>query len=155
MGIRTGDAAPAFSLPAKPGEDVDVGEYIGRDVVVLVFFPLAFSSVCAVELRTLSDSWDRWNDLGARVFGISVDSPFVTERFRQVENVAFPLLSDFNREVASQYGVLYEDFYGLKGVAKRSVFVIDRDGRVVYDWVTDDADVEPDYQEVETAVSSA
>jgi peroxiredoxin len=155
MTIRTGDPAVGFSLPAKPGEDVDVGQYIGEDVVVLVFFPLAFSSVCAAEMRTLGDSWDRWSSLGARVFGISVDSPFVTERFRQAENVPFPLLSDFNREVSSLYGVLYEDFYGLKGVSKRSVFVIDRTGTVVYAWITDDADVEPGYEEVEAAVRSA
>ena len=155
MTIRTGDPAHAFTLPAKPGEFVDVGRYIGEDVVVLVFFPLAFSSVCVAELRTLSDSWEKWSGLGARVFGISVDSPFVTERFRQVENIPFPILSDFNREVASRYGVLYEDFYGLKGVAKRSVFVVGRDGNVVYDWVTEDADVEPSYEEVEAAVRTA
>lgn len=155
MAIRTGDPAAAFSLPAKPGEDVDLSVYLGQDVVVLVFFPLAFSSVCAAEMKTLSHSWDRWSGLGARVFGISVDSPFVTERFRQTENVPFPLLSDFNREVSSQYGVLYEDFYGLKGVSKRSVFVIDRSGTVMYDWITDDADVEPDYEAVEAAVRSA
>lgn len=155
MAIRTGDPAAAFSLPAKPGEVVDVGQYFGKDVVVLVFFPLAFSSVCVAEMKILSGSWGRWSDLGARVFGISVDSPFVTERFRQVENVPFPLLSDFNREVSSLYGVLYEEFFGLKGVAKRAVFVIDRSGTVVYDWITEDADVEPDYEDVEAAVRSA
>ena len=155
MAIRTGDTAPAFSLPAKPGEIVDVGLTIGRDVVVLVFFPLAFSSVCTAEMKIMAESWDRWRGLGARVFGISVDSPFVTDRFRQVENIPFPILSDFNREVSSLYGVLYEDFFGLKGVAKRSVFVIDRTGTVVYDWVTDDADVEPSYDDVEAAVRAA
>lgn len=155
MPIRTGDPAATFSLPAKPGEVVDVGQYIGQDVVVLVFFPLAFSSVCAAEMRTLGESWGRWSGMGARVFGISVDSPFVTERFRQVENVPFPLLSDFNREVSSLYGVLYEEYFGLKGVAKRSVFVVDRNGTVVYDWVTDDSDLEPIYEDVEAAVRSA
>ena len=155
MAIRTGDTAPAFSLPAKPGEIVDVGLTIGRDVVVLVFFPLAFSSVCTAEMKIMAESWDRWRGLGARVFGISVDSPFVTDRFRQVENIPFPILSDFNREVSSLYGVLYEDFFGLRGVAKRSVFVIDRTGTVVYDWVTDDADVEPSYDDVEAAVRAA
>ena len=155
MAIRTGDPAPTFSLPAKPGEIVDVGLSIGRDVVVLVFFPLAFSSVCTAELRIMAESWDRWRSLGARVFGISVDSPFVTDRFRQVENIPFPILSDFNREVSGQYGVLYEEFYGLRGVAKRSVFVIDRTGTVVYAWITEDADVEPSYEDVEAAVRSA
>lgn len=155
MTIRTGDPAHVFTLPAKPGEFVDLGQYVGQDIVVLVFFPLAFSSVCVAEMRTLSNSWERWSGLGARVFGISVDSPFVTDRFRQVENVPFPILSDFNREVASAYDVLYEDYFGLNGVAKRSVFVIDRGGNVVYDWVTDDSDLEPPYEEVEAAVRSA
>jgi peroxiredoxin len=155
MTIRTGDAAAPFTLPAKPGEQVDVGRYIGEDIVVLAFFPLAFSSVCATEMNTLGDAWSRWSELGARVFGISVDSPFVTERFRQVENVPFPLLSDFNKEVTTRYGVLEEDYFGLKGVAKRAVFVIGRDGKVAYDWVSDDSGVEPNYGEVEAAVCSA
>lgn len=155
MTIRTGDAAPSFSLPAKPGVDVDLGEYIGSDVVVLVFYPLAFSSVCTAEMNALGGSWGEWAELGARVFGVSVDSPFVTERFRKVENVPFPLLSDFNRDVSTRYGVLYEDYFGLKGVAKRAVFVIDRDGRVVYDWVSEDSDLEPNYDEVAAAVRAA
>lgn len=154
-GPAPGDPAPAFELPAAPGELVDLGERIGREKVVLLFFPLAFSSVCTRELCTIRDAWDGWSELDARVFAISVDSPFVARRFRQEEALPFPVLSDFNREAITAYGVLEPDFHGLRGVAKRAVFVIGSDGTVAYRWVTDDADVEPDYAGVRAAVARA
>ncbi len=155
MAVRTGDMAPAFQLPQGPGDVVDLGEHIGSEKVVLLFFPLAFSSVCTAELCTISQDWGAWDDLGARVFGISVDSPFVTQRFREEEGITFPLLSDFNKHVAEEYGVLYENLVGLEGVAKRSAFVVDASGRVVYDWVSEDSGVEPDYDEIRSALEAA
>lgn len=155
MAVEKGETAPGFELPAAPGETVDVGRAIGGGPVVLLFFPLAFSSVCTREMCTVRDDWSRWSGLGARVFGITVDSPFVTREFRQEHDLPFPVLSDFNRAVAREYGVLYEEFYGLEGVPKRSAFVIDPDGRVTYAWVSEDADVEPDYAEVRRAVERA
>lgn len=155
MAIRTGDRAPSFQLPEGPGQIVDLGEYIGREKVVLLFFPLAFSSVCTSELCTVTREWDEWEGLDARVFGISVDSPFVTKRFREMEGIAFPLLSDFNKQVVEQYGVLQEELVGLLGVAKRAAFVIGRDGTVVYDWVSDDAGIEPDYSAIKRALEGA
>ena len=155
MAVRAGDAAPTFQLPQGPGEMVDLAEYIGREKVVLLFFPLAYSSVCTEELCTISRDWRAWEDLGARVFGISIDSPFVTQRFRADEGIRFPLLSDFNKRVAAEYGVLYDDFYGLAGVAKRSAFVIDASGTVVYDWVSEDSSVEPEYEEIKKALETA
>jgi glutaredoxin-dependent peroxiredoxin len=154
MSVRTGDKAPAFALPAKPGEVVNVGEHLGRDKVVLLFFPLAFSSVCTKEMCHLRDDWSKWEKLGARVFGISVDSPFVTQKFREQERIPFPILSDFNKDVARQYGVLYEDLMGLRGVAKRSAFVIGEDGAVMYDWVSEDAGKEPPYEEIRAALAA-
>ncbi len=82
MAVRRGDRAPAFQLPQEPGDVIDLGDVLGRDKVVLLFFPLAFSPVCTTELCTISREWDEWESLDARVFGISVDSPFVTSRFR-------------------------------------------------------------------------
>ncbi len=155
MTIRAGDPAFRFALPAKPGEMVDVGECIGRDPVVLLFIFLAFSPVCTAELCRVRDTWDRWKGLNTRVFGISVDSPFATDRFRQAEGIPFPILSDFNRDVSRAYGVLHDEFRGLREISKRSVFVIARDGTVAYDWVSDDPGVEPDYAEVEAAVREA
>jgi peroxiredoxin len=155
MTIRKGDRAPAFQLPQGPGEVVDLAEHIGRDKVVLLFFPLAFSSVCTAELCKITSDWVEWDELDARVFGISIDSPFVVKRFREEEGIGFPLLSDFNKTVAAEYGVLYEELVGLKGVAKRSAFVIDRSGTVVYDWVSEDSGVEPDYEAIKRAVEAA
>jgi peroxiredoxin len=103
----------------------------------------------------LRDDWSTWKRLDARIFGISVDSPFVAERFRSEEKIPFPILSDFNRQVARQYGVLHEDLKGLKGVAKRSVFVIDQDGRVAYRWVTEDPKVQIDFEGVRAAVAAS
>ncbi len=150
-----GERAPSLALPAAPGEVIDLADHLGREKVVLLFFPLAFSSVCTRELCTVRDDWRRWRDVRARVFAISVDSPFVTSRFRESERLPFPVLSDFNREAGRAYGVLYEEYFGLHGVAKRSVFVIASDGRVAYAWVSDDDAVEPDYDAVIGAVAEA
>ncbi|MHC4948434.1 MAG: redoxin domain-containing protein [Planctomycetota bacterium] len=155
MPVRTGDPAPAFSLPAKPGETVDLADHIGRDRVVLLFFPLAFSPVCTDEMCHLRDDWDRWAGLEATVFGVSVDSPFVTDRFREELGVPFPILSDFNRDVARQYDVLHAELVGLRDVAKRSAFVVGRDGRVAWSWVTDDPRVQVPFDELEAAVAGA
>ena len=154
MQVSTGDAAPGFALPAAPGEIVDVGARIGERPVVLLFFPLAFSSVCTEEMCAVRDDWSAWTELDAEVFGISVDSPFVTRRFREELGLPFPLLSDFNHDVAAAYGVLYEDYFGLRGVAKRSAFVIGRDGRIVWAWVSERDDVLPDFERVREAARS-
>jgi peroxiredoxin len=153
VSIRKGDKAIGFTLPAKPGETVDVGEHLGRDKVVLLFFPLAFSRVCTEEMCGLRDSWDEWETLDAKVFGISVDSPFVTDKFRTEMNIPFPILSDFNKDVATRYGVLHEELMGLKGVAKRAAFVVDGSGAVTYDWVSDDPSVMPDFNAIKAALA--
>lgn len=155
MAIAEGDLAPGFSLPAAPGREVDVAEHLGRDPVVLLFFPLAFSPVCTSEMRAFARDWDELRDMDVRVFALSVDSPFVTERFREEEGIPFPVLSDFNHDVTETYGVLYDELQGLQHVAKRSVFVVDAGGRIAYRWVTDDPGVEPDYDAIREALRSA
>jgi len=153
MSVRTGDAAPGFELPCKPGETVNVGEAIGREPVVLLFFPLSFSPVCTDEMCTMRDGWSGWESLGAQVYGITVDSPFITDKFRNDLAIPFPILSDFNREVAAQYDALHDDLFGMKGVTKRAVFVIGRDGKVAYDWVSDDPGKMPDLDAVKQALA--
>ena len=150
MTIQKGDAAPAVTLPARFGEEVKAP--IGQGKVVLLFFPLAFSPVCTDEMCHMRDSWSEWEGLDATVLGISVDSPFVTDRFRADQNIPFPILSDFNKDVCTNYGVLCEDLKGLKGVAKRSVFVIDPDGSVAYVWVTEDPRVQVPFDELKAAL---
>lgn len=150
--VAVGSPAPDFSLPDAPSpQRVTLSEHRGTPVVVL-FFPLAFSGVCTQELCQMAEDWSRWEGLGAKVLGISVDSPWVTRKFAEETRVPFPLLSDFNKDAASAYGVLYADFFGLRGVAKRSVFVVDAEGTVAYAWVTEDADVLPPYEEVRRVV---
>ena len=150
--LAPGDPAPGFALPSAPGEVVDVGARIGERPVVLLFFPLAFSSVCTAELCAVRDDWSAWEAIDAEVYGISADSPFVTRRFREELGLPFPLLSDFNHEVSSDYGVLYEDYFGLRGVSRRAAFVIGLDGRIAWAWVGERDDVLPDFRAIRAAV---
>lgn len=155
MSIRSGDRAQGFTLPSRPGEPVDVAALIGREVVVLLFFPLAFSGVCTQEMCAMRDGWSAWEGLGARVFGVTVDSPFVVDRFRAETGAPFPILSDFNRDVARAWDVVHADLRGLRDVPKRAAFVVGRDGVVVYDWVSEDPGAMPDLDAVRAAVVAA
>jgi peroxiredoxin len=152
VAIQTGTKAPPFELPCKPGETVNVGDHLGKEKVVLLFFPLAYSPVCTDEMCSMRDSWQQWEQLDAKVFGISVDSPFVVDKFRNDLNIPFPILSDFNKEVAPKYDALHEDLMGLKGVAKRAAFVIAANGEITYDWISDDPKQMPDFDEIKTAL---
>jgi peroxiredoxin len=98
------------------------------------------------------DDWSTWSSLGAKVFGISIDSPFVTERFRKELELPFPLLSDFNKDVATTYGALHDDLHGMKGVTKRAAFVVGSDGVVTYAWVSEDPGVQVDFDAVKAAI---
>ena len=151
-GLEVGNSAPDFSLLRVLGEDpVTLSEHRGEPVV-LMFVPLAFTGVCTKELCHIGENWELWGSLGARIYGISVDSPFVNRKWAAEMGVPFPILSDFNRTAAAAYGVLREDLAGLRGVANRSVFVIDGSGRVSYRWVTEDPQVLPPFDEVVEAV---
>ncbi|HSM05986.1 MAG TPA: redoxin domain-containing protein [Longimicrobiales bacterium] len=153
MPPTVGEPAPDFSLPAGPGPDrVTLSAFRGERPVVLFFYPLAFSGVCTDELCAVGERAGAWGELDAQVLALSVDSPFVTRRFAGELGADFPLLSDFNREATTAYDVVYDDFFGLKGVAKRAVFVVDRDGILRYVWVTEDADVLPDLDAVRSVL---
>ena len=154
MTAQISEKAPTFALPQAPGEVVDMADVFGTGPVVLLFFPLAFSPVCTTEFCTFRDGWAEWEGLGAKVFGISIDSPFVAAKFREAENLPFPLLSDFNKEVSAQYGALHEDLMGLKGVAKRSAFVINTNGEITYAWISDDPGVQVNFDEIKAAIGA-
>ena len=115
---------------------------------MLAFFPAAFSSVCTKELCTFRDSLAALNKANAQVYGISVDTFFTLKAFQEAQGLTFPLLSDFNKQAIRDYGVFNEDMIGLKGIAKRAVFVLDKDGTVRHREVLEDARNEPDYQKV-------
>jgi peroxiredoxin len=152
MSVDVGSPAPDFTLPNQDRETVTLRESRGRPVV-LAFFPAAFSSVCANELCTLRDGLARLNSANAHVFGVSVDTPFALKAFQADQKITFPLLSDFNKQMIRDYGVFNEDMIGLKGIAKRAVFVLDEDGIVRYREVLEDARNEPDYQKVYAALA--
>ena len=150
-GLSVGTEAPDFSLLRGIGDPVTLSEHRGEPVV-LMFVPLAFSGTCTEELCHVGENWGVWGSLGAAVYGISIDSPFANRQWATEMGVPFTILSDFNKAAAASYGVLQEDFIGLRGVAKRSVFVVDRDGRISYAWVTDDPGVLPPFEDVLAAV---
>jgi peroxiredoxin len=153
MTLDVGAVAPDFTLVDQDREPVSLHASRGRPVVLL-FFPGAFSATCTAELCRVRDRMGVLNKADAQVYGISVDTFFALKAFQAHERLAFPLLSDFNKEVIRLYGVFNEDMIGLKGIAKRSVFVLDRDGVVRYREVLEDARDEPDYDRILAAVAA-
>jgi glutaredoxin-dependent peroxiredoxin len=153
VSVDVGTTAPDFTLVNQDREPVTLSASRGRPVLLL-FFPGAYSDTCIAELCTFRDRMGVLNDAGAQVYGISVDTFFALKAFQADQRLAFPLLSDFNKEVISAYGVFNEDMIGLKGIAKRSVFVLDSRGVVQYREVLEDARDEPDYPRVLAAVSA-
>jgi peroxiredoxin len=147
MPADVGSIAPDFTLVNQDREPVTLSQLRGRPVV-LAFFPAAFSSVCTKELCTFRDGMSGLEKAKAQVLGISVDSFFALKAFHDQQGFKFALLSDFNKQVIRDYGVFNEDMIGLKGVAKRAVFVLDAHGVVRYREVLEDARNEPDYQKV-------
>ncbi len=158
MGLDTGEKAPNFELPAAVrGELVEIElaeelEKMEEKGIVLAFFPLAFSPVCTEELCEFRDSLTEFEELDAKVLGISVDSHYSLRAFEDEEGLTFPLLSDFNKEIIRKYDVVHEDLDGLKEVAKRSIFVLDGDGIIRYKWISDDPSVLPDQSEIKDAL---
>ena len=151
--VKVGDIAPDFTLVDTERKPRKLSEFRGKNVV-LAFYPGAFTSVCKKEMCTFRDSIARLEGLSAQVVGVSINDPWSNTGFKEANMLSFPLLSDYNREVIKLYGIVLENFAGLKGytVAKRSVFVLDKDGEVRYRWVSEDPGVEPNYDEIEEAL---
>src|SRR5471030_279282 len=153
MSVAVGSPAPDFTLTNQDREPVTLSQLKGQPVV-LAFFPAAFSGVCTKELCTFRDSMAQLGKANAQVFGISVDTFFTLKAFQDQQKLTFPLLSDFNKMAIRDYGVFNEDMIGLKGIAKRAVFVIDKDGVVRHREVLEDARNEPDYDKVFSALAA-
>jgi peroxiredoxin len=151
--IKVGDEAPQFTLPDTNLKQRNLKQLLGKKTV-LAFFVGAFTSVCTKEMCAFRDSMARLIDLKAQVIGISVNDPFSNKAFAEKNRLPFPILSDYNRQVIKAYGIETTDFVGLKGyaVAKRSIFIIDKNGIIRYAWTTEDPSVEPDYKEIEDAL---
>lgn len=149
MALQVGQTAPDFTLFDSTKKPVTLSEQKGSNVLLL-FFPLAFTSVCTAELCSVRDNYKTYEGLDAKVYGISVDSLYTLARYKEDQNLNFPLLSDFNKEVSKAYGSLYEQFgYEMRGVSKRSAFLIDKNGVIQYAEVLDNAGEQPSFEAIQ------
>jgi glutaredoxin-dependent peroxiredoxin len=153
MPIKLGDKAPDFTLRNSEKELVTLKQYRGQNVVLL-FFPMAFTGVCTKELCSMRDSIADYAKLNAQVLAVSVDSVFTLGKWKEEQHFNFPLLSDFNKTVSKKYDSLYKDFvFEMKGVSKRSAFVIDPEGTITYAEVLESAGDIPNFDAVKAALA--
>lgn len=133
MTLQVGDKAPQFTLFNTEKKAINSSDFEGKNLLIL-FFPLAFTGVCTKELCTVRDDIGNYENVTSAVVGISVDSLFVLEKFKADQNIGFPMLSDFNKTVANDFGVLYDEFpaFEMKGVSKRAAFIVDKNGVIQY-----------------------
>jgi peroxiredoxin len=159
MALEIGQKVPDFTVPSADGTNpptpFTLSKELGKGPIVLAFFPFAFTSVCTTQLCHFRDNLTQYDQLNAKVFGVSVDSPATLQKFAQEQKFNFKLLSDFNKELIQQFGAMHEALGSLKGVAKRSVFVLDKNGTVRYKWVSEDPKQLPDFNAVKKAVEGA
>ena len=156
--VSVGDEAPDFTAPLANGDvaEVTLSEAVTDGPVVLAFFPGAFTSVCSHEMESFDDRLGAFAEAGATVYGVSIDTPFAQNAFRDDLGLDFALISDNDRDIIDAYDIAM-DFttLGVHNLAKRAVFVIDDDRTVTYAWVSDDPGVEPNYDDVVGAVQDA
>jgi peroxiredoxin len=157
MSVKVGQQAPDFTLYNTEQKEVSLKELTSKSNVVLLFFPLAFTGVCTQELCSARDDISKYQKLNATIVAISVDSSFTLGKFREEQKLPFDLLSDFNKEVSRKYDSLYEEFplFGLKGVTKRSAFVIDKQGKIKYAEILDDPGKVPDFKQIKEALEQS
>jgi len=152
MNTQIGKAAPDFLLFDTTKTQISLSQQKGSNVLLL-FFPLAYTSICTIELCSVRDNLDKYNAANAKVFGISVDSLYTLAQFKNDQNLNFSLLSDFNKEVSKSYNVLYEEFsYGMKGVSKRAALVIDGAGIIQHQEILENASLQPDFGKIDEAL---
>lgn len=152
MSLKINEAAPDFKLVNTEKKEVSLSDLKGKNTVLL-FFPLAFTSVCTSELCSVRDNYSIYNQLDAEVYGISVDSLFTLGKFKEEQRLNFNLLSDFNKEASKAYDSLYENFaFGMQGVSKRSAFVIDKNGILRYAEILENAGQIPDFEAIQSTL---
>ena len=154
MSIQVGQVAPEFTLFNTEKDKISLADYKGKNVLIL-FFPLAFTGVCTNEMCSMRDSLAEYNNIDTEVIGISVDSLFVLGKFKKDNELNFQFLSDFNKEVAKSYGCLYETFvFDMQGVAKRSAFLVDKEGVIRYAEVLEVAGDLPNFNAIQDCIKS-
>lgn len=155
MAIQVGQAAPDFTLhSSEKGVSYSLSQFKGNQNVLILFFPQAFTGVCTKELCGVRDDIARYNNANCQVLGISVDSIFTLAKFKEEQGYNFPLLSDFNKDVSAAYGSIYEEFIGwMKGVSKRSAFVVDKNGIIQYAEVLESAGDVPNFEAINACIA--
>ena len=154
MKIEIGQKAPSFTLYDSQKHKVGLEDFTGKNVLIL-FFPLAFTGVCTKELCAVRDNIAMYNEANAQVIGISVDSLYTLNKYKEEQQLNFPLLSDFNKTVSEEYDSLYTTFgYGMKGVSKRSAFIVDKEGIIRYAEVLENAGELPDFRSINQVLES-
>lgn len=158
MSVKVGDLAPEFTLKSHLLEDVSLSDYKGKKNVLILFFPLVNTSVCEKELCSTRDGLSQYETLDAQVLAISVDSPFAQKLWADKFKFDFPLLSDFNKTTINAYGAVHEVFvpgkFDYMGVAKRSAFVVDKQGVIRYVEILDNPGLEPDYDKIQEVLKT-
>ena len=153
MAIEKGQKAPEFTLFNSEKNKVSLADFKGKNLVIL-FFPQAFTGVCTNELCSVRDNLNVYTGLNAEVVGISVDSIFTLAKFKEEQKYNFPLLSDFNKNVSQAYGAFYDEFvFEMKGVSRRSAFVVDKDGVVQYAEVLESAGDLPNFEAIKDTLA--
>jgi peroxiredoxin len=154
MSIQVGSPAPQFTLFNSEKQEVSLSQFLGKNVVIL-FYPQAFTSVCTAELCSMRDNLKDYEALNAEVLAISVDSVFTLDNWKTQQGYNFQMLSDFNKEVSTAYETIYETFaFGMKGVSKRSAFVVDATGVIQHAEVLDNAGEMPDLEQIKAVLST-
>jgi peroxiredoxin len=161
MALATGTKAPDFSLPTKTADgpkQIKLSGNFGKTNTLLLFFPMAFTGTCTTEMCTMSNGLREYSDLNATVYGISGDNPFAQEAWAKKESITVPLLSDYEHKIAKEYDVMYDSFLpqmnlGMGGVAKRSAFIIDREGLIQYAESNDDARELPNFDKIKAKLA--
>ncbi len=148
MNIEIGNPAPEFSLFDTDKKKMNLSDLNGKNILLL-FFPQAFTSTCTKELCAVRDDISRYSNANAQVIGISVDSVYTLKKYKEEQQYNFPLLSDFNKEVSTLYNSLYSTWnFDMKGVSKRSAFIIDKTGILRYAEVLENATEIPDFEAI-------
>ncbi len=161
MPLAVGTKAPDFTLSTKTADgpkQIKLSDNFGKKSTLLLFFPMAFTGTCTTEMCDMSKELPNYSNMNAAVYGISGDNPFAQEAWAQKEKIDVTLLSDYEHRVAKAYGVAYDSFLpqlnlGMAGVAKRSAFIIDKDGVIQYAESNDDAKELPNFDKIKAKLA--
>ena len=156
MAISTGTKAPDFTLKSKQATglvDVKLSANFGSKNTVLLFFPLAFTSVCTKEMCDITSGFGAYSGLNADVIAVSVDSPFAQEAWAKQEKIGITLASDLNKTTIKSYNVVFPMLAGVGDTAARSAFVIDKNGVVQYSEQTPTPKDLPNFEAIKAALA--